>query len=510
MRFRPMFLLNPHDHPSDRDSSPARDVTIAKLPIEILLEIFHFYRQTFGFDHKLNYERAWNKKSGWFKLAHVCRNWRSVVLTFPSQLRLRLYFTAQTSIRAAVLTVLPPLPIVLHYLDVLWTVSLQNRLTHAPGYPTRVCRIAIAVTDSKAIPRALNFAFPILESLELHITGIEQYDFPPIFLMTSSKSLRRLKIRTPTLTPLVPLLLATAVLVDLTLEINTVVCPLTGMSLLALLRCLPCLRHLDVSVQTFLVPPIHTPIHTVTIPVAPVKTDDIVLLAELTYFRLKGFIAPVEQLISQLAIPSLRKLHVSLDCGSATFHIPHLSELIRNAGIIFSAARISLSHSTFNLSLLTPSHFIDDMRFNFLGDRPFMPAEIGSELSTMLTTVEDVLITAELPDLVPGYIARWRGFLEQLPNVKILRVLYGLQKHVANLFRQDDGQPRANIFPSLKGIELHTKYPRIHVFEWVRASALKPFSGLVAARQQAGRPVKVYWNTGQVLPPLFDYPTRRR
>ncbi len=510
MRFRPMFLLKPHDHPSDRDSPPARDVTIAKLPIEILLEIFDFYRQTFGFDHQLNYERAWNNKNGWFKLAHVCRNWRSVVLTFSSQLRLRLYFTAQTSIRAAVLTALPPLPIVLDYLDVLWTFSLQNRLTSAPGYPTRVCRIAISVTDSKTIPKALNFAFPILESLELHITGIQRYNFPPIFLMTSSKSLRRLKIRSATLTPLVSLLLATTALVDLTLDINTAVCPLTGMSLLALLRFLPCLRHLDVSVQSYLVPPIHT----VIIPVAPVETNDVVLLAELTYFCLKGFIAPVEQLISGLAIPSLRKLHVSLDCSYTTFHIPHLSELIRNAGIIFSAARISLSQSTFNLSLLTPSHFIDDMRFNILGDRPFMLVEIGSELSTMLTTVEDVLITllppAELPDLVPGYVARWRGFLEQLPNVKILRVLHGLQKHVVNLFRQDDGQPRANIFPSLEGIELHTKHPQIHVFEWERASALEPFEGLVAARQQAGRPVKVYWNTGQVLPPLFYCPTRRR
>ena len=184
MRFRPMSLLKPHDHPSDHDSSPARDVTIAKLPIDVLLEIFDFYRLTFGFDHQLNYERAWNKKNGWFKLAHVCRNWRSVILTFSSQLKLRLYITAQTSIRAAGLTALPPLPIVLDYLDVLWTFSLQNHLTSASGYPTRVCRIAISVTDSKTIPKALNFAFPILESLELHITGIQRYNFPPVFLMT--------------------------------------------------------------------------------------------------------------------------------------------------------------------------------------------------------------------------------------------------------------------------------------------------------------------------------------
>jgi len=146
-------------------------VTIAKLPVEILLEIFDFYRQKFDFERQRNYDRSWNNKNGWFKLAHVCRKWRSVVLTFSSRLQLRLFFEAQTPTRAAVLTALSSLPIVVDYRrQLFWNVALQNRLTSALRYPLRVYKIALSVTytNRDMIHKALDFSFPILESLELH------------------------------------------------------------------------------------------------------------------------------------------------------------------------------------------------------------------------------------------------------------------------------------------------------------------------------------------------------
>jgi hypothetical protein len=60
----------------DRDWSLTRTVTIYNLPSEVLLEIFDQYRQSFV-DQP---ERVWNNKNGWFKLAHVCHNWRCLVL----------------------------------------------------------------------------------------------------------------------------------------------------------------------------------------------------------------------------------------------------------------------------------------------------------------------------------------------------------------------------------------------------------------------------------------------
>jgi hypothetical protein len=266
-----------------------------------------------------------------------------------------------------------------------------------------------------------------------------------------------------------------------------------SVSLLSLLQCLPFLRRLDVFVFS-VAPPIHA------IPGS-------VSLAELTYLRLKGSTALLERLISGLAIPSLQDLHVSLNCRHSAFHIPHLSNLIRYAGIHYVAAQVTLSQSTFILSLLTNPHLIDDTPFNIIADEQSSIAEISSELSEMLATVEDVTVAFLLPTTYRNdtvNLALWRGFFEHLQNVKILRLQHGLEIQVADILRQDDTQPTINLFPSLEGIEVYKRdLYHIPIPESGRTSGLGPFEALVSARQQAARPVKVYWHRDQVLPTPF-------
>ena len=148
------------------------------------------------------------------------------------------------------LTALSTLPMVINYLHVPWTVTLKNRLTSIPGYPNRVCKIALTVTYSSSymISNMLDFTFPTLTSLELHHTCWPGFYFPSTFLTTSLKCLRQLKILDRTLALLPPLLLATTALVDLTLEIETIFSLGSDMSFLSLLQYLPLLCHLDVSV----------------------------------------------------------------------------------------------------------------------------------------------------------------------------------------------------------------------------------------------------------------------
>ena len=502
---------------------------IGKLPDEIILEIFDFYRQIF--EHQPTYERDWNSKNGWFKLAHVCRNWRSIVLTSSSRLQLRLFFTDGTPTRAAVLRGLPHLPIVVDYLRIAWTVGRlgsENRLISALRYPNRVNKITMKVSFSNrnTITRAIDCAFPTLETLELHNTGAPGFCFPPTFLMTSTKSLQRLEIPGATLTSLPPLLTATIALVDLTLGIDTISSPLQGVSLLALLQNLSRLRHLDVSVRQFYTP------HTRAIP--PMKTDGTVSLAELTSLRFKGNATEVEELVAGLAIPSLQKLYVTLYCDNPAFHIPNLSAIIRNMGTLFNAAQIKVSmRGTYIISLLTHSHFIDDLPFNIFVDGQSAIAQVGSELSTMLATVEDLFIAFYPPYIHFGSLrVDVAPLLEKLHNVKILRVQHGLETEVADVLREYNGQPMTNhlhrvldgadldatipsdipvnpsrsnvvIFPSLEGIEVHPKSPGTQILESERASYLEPFEELVTARQQVGFPVKVYCNTDQVLPTSF-------
>ena len=117
-------------------------MTIVTFPDTVLLEIFDCYRLTFG--DPLDSERLWNKKDGWFKLAHVCRDWRSLVLASPARLRLRLYFADETPTKAAaVLDRFPHLPIIVDYCNVTRTHKTQRRLMSAFRYPDRVCRVLI-------------------------------------------------------------------------------------------------------------------------------------------------------------------------------------------------------------------------------------------------------------------------------------------------------------------------------------------------------------------------------
>lgn len=515
---------------------------IAKIPDEILLEIFDLYRRSF--EHHPNYERDWNNKNGWFKLAHVCHNWRCIVFASSTRLQVRLFFTDRTPTRAAVLSGLPPLPIIVAYHDVSvpWTVGRlgsENRLISALRYPDRVCQIAMEITYSNrnTITKALDCAFPSLEALEIHNPGVPGFSFPPTFLMTTAKSLRRLKIPGASLTSLTTLLSATTALVDLTLGVNTVFSPPQGVlfpslqdllqpnpspqgiSLASLLQNLSRLRHLDVSV--------HSTQYTRAI--SPVKTTDVVLLAELNHFRIQGHTTEVEELVAGLATPSLQNLHVTLNCGNSAFHIPRLSVIIRNMGMVFHTAQIRVSITTSIFSLLPNSDFIDDPPFNILVHGQSAIAQICSEISAMLDTVEDLFITiftSVFPDLGPGNIAPFRGFFEQLHNVKILRVQHGLETDVANLLREYNGQPTMNhpvpvpdgvdldaaipsdlptnpsrfnvgIFPSLEGIEVHQGFPGTKIPESEHASDLEPFEELVTAWQQAGRSVKVYCKTDQ-------------
>ncbi|KAH9983821.1 hypothetical protein BJV74DRAFT_886607 [Russula compacta] len=143
---------------------------------------------SFGNGNKLGLgpEKAWNNKNGWFKLAHVCHNWRSIVLASRSRLRLRLFFTDRTPTWALALARLPPLPIFVGYNRGAWTVGAQNRLISALRYPGRVC--AIAYTGSYAsfgaIHKALDSPFPTLESLELHNADGQELILPARFLRT--------------------------------------------------------------------------------------------------------------------------------------------------------------------------------------------------------------------------------------------------------------------------------------------------------------------------------------
>ena len=503
-------------------------MTINNLPDEVLIEIFDLYRHTFG--DQLSSERVWNNKNGWFKLAHVCHNWRSVVLASPSRLRLRLYFASNTPTRAVVLERLSHLPIIVDYSDYSnnsWKASALKRWSSALRYPNRVCRIAIRGiyhTSEYGITKTLDMPFPALESLELHhITSIECLLRSPSF-MTSIQSLRHLRLERMCLTSVLPFLWVTRSLVDLTLGINKV-SSMEGTSLLTHLQHMPHLRNLQVFLQLYRS--------------AEMPPATSILLPELSSFRIQvvgDCTASVEWFVAGLDTPSLREFHISVIDFSGRLRIPYLTKFIRAVGIVFVTAQLTIMGSCLRTDMFAYSHSTDDPPSNIFTIKTQFTADPGIGLSAMLATLEDIFLSIPLRyvtcKLSPEDFGPCCGLLKEFRGVKVLRLHHGLERQVAELLRQPTADPQrpqptqeeadpdvttpsgtpiitnrsefiSHIFPSLEEIVLYARTPDtcrpIRDSEMEDASMLELFGPFVTARQEVGRPVKVFWSTdGQV------------
>lgn len=439
---------------------------------------------------------------------------------------MRLYFADSTPTNALALEYLSHLPIVIDYSGVSWNASSQDRLISALRHPDRVRGITIRCPQMlrtlNEIIESLNLPFPALEGLELeNITTIGRI-LLATSLMTSIQSLRHLRLTGASVTSFFPLLSATRAIIDLTLSFDTVLCLENGESLLTHLQHMPHLRNLQVSTRFYR--PEETP------------STMSVLLAELTSFRFFGECAEIEWLLAGLVTPSLREFYVSAYDRSGTLHIPYLSELIRVAGIAFLSARISISGLGFAIYLIARPHPAEDLPSKRVMITTTFMEHPGGVSSAMLTTIEDIFFSPTIgPIPIMHFVlsfanlAPWRQFFEEFRNVKVLRLQYGLETQVADILRQPATDPPPaqegidpdaitpfgtsinsngsqftfGIFPSLEEIVVYARTSDTWIDEKVRASVLESFGPFMTARHDAGRPVKVSWNTHEELPRYF-------
>ena len=496
--------------------------------------IFDCYRQTF--QHENNHERGWNSKRGWFKLAHVCQEWRLIVLASPSHLRLRLLFTEHRARRVIAIATahLPHLLIIVDFSDGVWTVEAQNRMVSALAYPDRVCGIAFRGRSGsfRKLLEAMNVPFPALERLELDFTDPRGSDlerlsptlkYPPPFLWDNTLSLRHLTYIGRADLLLFKILSHTKSLVEINMCVDEVRFLRQRSAFLACLQNIPCLRCLRVEMFS----------RPVSDPSPHEEGRDVVVLSKLTSLRIIGLSTPVDTIIAELAAPSLQEFHVSLNLRSSTLSIPYLSKFIRDAGTRFLAAQLKLLKGGLTISMLTHAHFIDDPPFNITASGSYSIAQIGVELSAMASTVEDISFTSPVTSPTTGSIlgdlASWREFFMHFCNIKILRVHHGLGMEVVDMLRHDDGQPIIDPLPAPEGVDLDATMPSItpndsnqyalgvlptleEIVVYMgnpgtptRQSSVCPseldlFEPVVAARKQMGCPVEVYWNTDRALP----------
>jgi hypothetical protein len=376
-----------------------------------------------------------------------------------------------------------------------------------------VCRIAIRGSQDACgrITEALDLPFPALESLELYDMASIKRVLLPTSLITSIQSLRHLRLDGMSLTSISPLLSVTRSLVDLALSIDKVFSA-EGVSLLTHLQHMPHLRNLQVSslyYRSYKIPPTTS-----------------ILLPELTSFRFVGECPPAEWFVAGLDTPSLREFHISVMDFSLRLHIPYLTKFIHSVGVVFVAAQLTISGPCLRTDMFAKPHSIDDPPSKIFTFKTQFRADPGSGLSAMLVTLEDIFLSvpvyrifrSSLDDLGP-----WRKVFEEFRNVKVLRLLHGVETQVAEMLRQpavnapppQEANPDATtpsgtpiitnrsqfIFPALEEIVLYAGTPRGSTMgETERASMLESFGQFVTARDEVGLPVKVFWSTDGEVP----------
>jgi hypothetical protein len=460
-------------------------LTINDLLDEVLLDIFDFYRQ--GVD---SYDQ-WREKYVWFNLTHVCRRWRAVI--FASSLRLDLGITVGPTKPKDIETILAgPLPILIDYKCMYeeMTSSALWRMRAALKHHDRVRGISFRGTSvwSNEFFRATNHSFPILERLTLGPLYGDELDLPDTFLggqELSDLHLRDLKLKRVSLRSIFRFLSSTSTLTGLHLEVDTAFGISPETSLLACLQGMPCLSRLDLSISLN-PPPVSTPGH-----------KNIVPLSNLICFHYTGHSVFLDGLVAGLSAPSLRDLSMEF-FDSIMFPIVHLTRFITETEEHYHAVHVTFHIRRFRLSLLTrPENFTHREPLPRLSQIPRWSPEsimrISDYLLTKLFTVEELCVNFAFAEMDAEDCILWRRFYQQFPSVKVLRTEGANYSCIACTLLQDREEPDdvLALFPALEEIELGNGEFWIH--QRRGESELAVFQPFVSARQQAGRPVKVFF-----------------
>ena len=182
-------------------------ITFEAIPDDILLDIFDFFLQGIE-DYSYYRARRWNR------LVHVCKRWRYLVFASPLRLDLCLYCRGRTPVRET-LDVWPLLPIEIS------SYHVGPNILAALEHRDRVRTVSLHRIPRNQLAELMPEPFPALERLSLVTVDVD-HDNPPAlpdtFLGGYAPRLKRLSLRSISLSILPQLLSSSNDLVDLSLD----------------------------------------------------------------------------------------------------------------------------------------------------------------------------------------------------------------------------------------------------------------------------------------------------
>jgi hypothetical protein len=127
--------------------------------------------------------------------------------------------------------------------------------------------------------------------------------------------------------------------------------------------------------------------------------------------------------------------------------------------------------------------------------------QLGELVSTTLANVQDVFLASVSRHkrsilTKTNDISSWRTLFGHFNNAKRLRISPGIEQDVRDILQPVD-KKLSLILPTLEEIELNAIHP-VEIDEKKQVSVIDPFQPFVDARQQAGHPLNVWWNTDPV------------
>ena len=454
------------------------------------MEIFDAYRQF----HELqpDYEKVWNSRDGWFKLAHVCVHWRRIVFSSSSRLHVRLLFTPRRSSKDPVLSGLPHFPILIDYRIQSWRTEKEETIGLAAieQHRSRVRGIGIRSPYRPGLLKALSHPFPELESFTMigHLLPINDSvtDFLVALLSGSASSLRRLMLQKVKLARLSPLLSSTTGLEKLTLTLWAT--PGTHLEVLLIpdLQRMSCLHRLELK---FLM---HDRVDAAS-PNPLLPAGDILTLPRLTDFIFAGHSSYLQILATRLVAPSLQHLHAAYYNGeNASSLLPQLCKFICYSESHFKAILLYLGGRIVKFGAETSSksdHAEPAFRISIPAPTPW--EQIGQIFAGPLSTVEELVIDSGFRESQQDHI-NWRALFNYIPHVKIVQVHCHAALGVADALQLDGHGPAPDLLPFLERVEVECpssipRFSRNIPYEHIRDA----FEPLIAARQQVGRPIKL-------------------
>ena len=477
------------------DSSPV----IASIHIidnDSLLNVFYLYRPfLLGEDDDNEDSRVfggagqWDRGHWWYKIAHVCRRWRNVVLESAAYLGISLVCTNGTPV-ADMLAYSPPLPLVVDYSlredsdittedeeGAILALKQYNRVRHV--------RLIMPATSLQKFIVAMDDEYPILQYLIIWNPAEGNLDQIPALIFPETLQAPHLchLLEFGFALPIGSRLLMNAVgLVTLGLFMDH---PSTYFQPDTLLHWLSFMPQLETLLISFDFP---VPNHEVEWLLAhtPIPTPN--ALPNLLVFKFKGVTSYLEALVHRINAPRLEKLELEF-FNQLMYSFPCLLRFLSTAeNLRFKSAQFTFNDKKVYVDVYPHEDakmcaLSIDLKSWHLDWQVSSAAQIFNSLSSVFSAVEHLALEHRVhsrssEEHNEADRTEWRKLLNSFRNVKTLRVAEGLVEELTRCLELDDEEPPLGMFPELQELTYSGS-----------GNTGGAFSSFINARRDAGRPV---------------------